>query len=178
MSVSRNRQMKMIEKRAMKTVKKPPAIPSTDEIAWGIFAATCCAPSCTLSAAPESPNQPDSSSESLSCCTVVGSCWRKSRTLPTSGTRKRMNTTVTMSALPMTVTVAARPRDRFVFAITKRTGYSNTSARKIPTNTTRKVLPIATNAATTANAATTSRIVRIGRKSSTRFFGASSMRRV
>ena len=36
-----------------------------------------------------------------------------------------------------------------VFAITKRTGYSNTSARKIPTNTIRNVSPIAQNAAST-----------------------------
>ena len=70
--------------------------------------------------------------------------------------------------MPSTVTVAARPRDIRVFAITNRTGYSNTSARKMPTKTIRNVSPIATNAASTPSVAATSSTVRIGRTSSTR----------
>ena len=49
----------------------------------------------------------------------------------------------TASAVPSTVTVAARPRDMRVFAITKRTGYSKTNARKMPMKTIRNVSPIA-----------------------------------
>ena len=64
--------------------------------------------------------------------------------------------------------VAASPRDQPVLTITKRTGYSNTSARKIPTNTKRNVSPIAQNAASTPAVAATSNTVRIGRTSSTR----------
>ena len=71
--------------------------------------------------------------------------------------------------MPSTVTAAATPRDIFVFDIRYRTGYSNTSARKIPMNTIRKVSPIAANAASTPSAAATSSTVRIGRISSTRF---------
>ena len=58
---------------------------------------------------------------------------------------------MTASAVPSTVTVAARPRDMPVFAITNRTGYSKTSARKIPTKTIRNVSPIAANAAIEAD---------------------------
>ena len=65
-------------------------------------------------------------------------------------------------AVPSTVTVAARPRDQPVFSITKRTGNSKTSPRKIPTKTIRNVSPIATNAPRTPIAAETTRIVRIG----------------
>jgi hypothetical protein len=70
--------------------------------------------------------------------------------------------------VPSTVTAAATPRDIFVFLIRNRTGYSNTSARKIPMNTIRKVSPIATNAASTPSVPATSSTVRIGRISSTR----------
>ena len=73
-----------------------------------------------------------------------------------------------MTAVPSTVSVAANPRDIPVFAITHRTGYSNTSARKIPMKTIRKVSPIAHNAASTPAAPATSSTVRIGRTSSTR----------
>ena len=38
------------------------------------------------------------------------------------------------------------PRDIRVFAITKRTGYSKTSARKMPTKTIKNVSPIAAKA--------------------------------
>ncbi len=72
------------------------------------------------------------------------------------------------TAVPSTVTVAASPRDMFVFAITNRTGYSKTSARKMPTKTIRNVSPIAQKAARTAIAAATRRIVRTGRINSTR----------
>ena len=51
----------------------------------------------------------------------------------------------------------------FVFAITHRSGASNTSARKIPTKTTRNVSPIAQNAPIRAMVAATSNTVRIGR---------------
>ncbi len=70
--------------------------------------------------------------------------------------------------MPSTVTAAAAPRDSFVFLIKNRTGYSNTSARKIPTNTIRKVSPIAANAASTPSVAATNSTVRIGRINSTR----------
>ena len=49
------------------------------------------------------------------------------------------------------MTVAASPRDIRVFDITKRTGYSKTSARKIPMNTMRNVSPIARNATASAD---------------------------
>ena len=71
-------------------------------------------------------------------------------------------------ATPSTVTVAASPRDIPVFAITSRTGYSNTSARKMPTKMIRNVSPIATNAAISPRAAATIRTVRIGSSSSMR----------
>jgi hypothetical protein len=72
--------------------------------------------------------------------------------------------------VPSTVTVAAKPRDQPVFLITKRTGNSKTSPRKIPTKTIRNVLPIATKAPRIPIAAETIRIVRIGMISS-RFAG-------
>ncbi len=167
-SVSRNRQVKRIVKPAMNTVKKPPAMPSTDEIASGIETETCSAPSCTFPAAPESPSQEESSSEARSSATISGRSCRKSRTLPTSGTSRRRSRPPTRSAAPSTVTVAARPRDSGVLSITERTGYSKTNARKIPTNTMRNVSPIAANAAMSPIAAATTRTVRIGRTSSTR----------
>ena len=58
---------------------------------------------------------------------------------------------------PSTVIVAARPRDIPVFAITSRTGYSKTSARKMPTKMIRNVEPIAMNAAIRPMAAATIR---------------------
>ena len=58
--------------------------------------------------------------------------------------------------MPSTVTVAASPRDIRVFAITKRTGYSKTRARKIPMNTMRNVSPIARNATASPTRARTS----------------------
>ena len=76
----------------------------------------------------------------------AGRSWRKSRTAPTSGTRNSSPTTSTREGVPSTVTAEASPRDMFVFAITYRSGASNTSARKIPTKTTRNVSPIAQNA--------------------------------
>ncbi len=81
-SVSRKRHVKRIVKPAMKTVKKPPAIPSTDEIASGIETDICSAPSCTFPAAPVSPSHDESSSDARSSSTSSGSSWRKSRTLP------------------------------------------------------------------------------------------------
>ena len=108
--------------------------------------------------------------------TSSGSSCRKSRTLPTSGTRKQQSDHTTASAVPSTVTVAARPRDIRVFAITKRTGYSNTNARKMPTKTIRNVSPIAANAASPI-AAATRKTVRIGRRSSTRRDSAGSIAR-
>ncbi len=75
---------------------------------------------------------------------------------------------MTATAIPRTVTVAASPRDMPVFAITKRTGYSNTSPRKMPTKTIRNVSPIAQKAASTPIAAATSRIVRMGSVNATR----------
>ena len=68
------------------------------------------------------------------------------------------------TAAPSTVTVAASPRDILVFAITSRTGYSNTSARKMPMKTIRNVSPIARNAAINATAAATTNTVRIGKQ--------------
>src|SRR5262245_36225265 len=84
------------------------------------------------------------------------------------GTSRKSASSVTRSAVPMTVTVAARPRDQCVFRITKRTGYSKTSARKMPTKTTRKVSPIAWNAASRRIVAVTISTVRIGSRSSMR----------
>ena len=163
-SVSRKRQMKRIVKPARKTVKKLPAMPSTDEIASGIDTETCSAPSCTFPAAPESPSQDESSSDARSSSTSAGRSCRKSRTLPTSGTSRSSIRPTTASAVPSTVTVAARPRDIRVFAITKRTGYSKTNARKMPTKTIRNVSPMAANAAMSPIAAATTMTVRIGRR--------------
>ena len=160
--------MNRIVKEAMKTPKKSPAIPSTAEIASGIVAASSSDPDWTLSAAPESPTHDSSSSDSRRFSICAGRSWRKSRTDPTIGTRKKSATTRMRSAAPSTVAVAARPRDHPVFAITHRTGYSNTSAPKMPTKTTRKVSPIETNAAITPIAAATTRIVRMGISSCTR----------
>ena len=84
---------------------------------------------------------------------------------------------MTATAAPSTVMVAARPRDSPVLGITNRTGNSNTSARKMPTKTTRKVSPMATNAAITASVATTSTTVRSGSTSSTRRLSRDSMPR-
>ena len=165
-SLSRNMQMKMIVKQMRKPERKPPAMPSTPAIASGTDAATFSAPVCTFSAAPLSPSD-DSSSDSRSCSTIVGSSWRKSRTAPTSGTRNSSATTSTARAVPSTATAAATPRDIPVFAIRYRTGASNTSARKIPTNTIRNVSPIAQNAPNTASVAATRSTVRIGISSAT-----------
>ena len=162
-SVSRNMQMKMIVKATRKMETKSPAMPSTAEIASGTAAETSSPPDCTFSAAPLSPSQPESSSDSRSCSIVCGRSWRKSRTAPTSGTRNNSPTTSTARAVPSTVTAEAMPRERCVFAITHRNGASNTSARKIPTKTTRNVSPIAQNAPITARVAATSNTVRIGR---------------
>ena len=159
--------MKRMVKPARKTVKKLPAMPSTDEIASGIETETCSAPSCTFPAAPESPSHEESSSDERSSSTSAGSSCRKSRTLPTSGTSRSSIRPRTASAVPSTVTVAARPRDIRVFAITKRTGYSKTNARKMPTKTIRNVSPMAANAAMSPIAAATTMTVRIGRMSST-----------
>ena len=147
-SVSRKRQMKMIVKAARKSPKKSPAMPSTALIVSGTETETLSAPDCTFSAAPESPIE-SSSLDSRRLCTVCGRSWRKSRTPPTSGTRNTSAISRTATAVPSTVTVAARPRDMCVFACTKRTGYSNTSPRKIPTNTIRNVSPISLKAART-----------------------------
>jgi hypothetical protein len=159
--------MNRIVKQARKLEKKPPAIPSTAEIASGTDDETCSDPDCTFSAAPVSPS-PDNSSDPRSCSTVAGRSCKKSRTPPTSGTRNSSAITNTASAVPSTVTVDASPRDIPVFAITYRTGYSNTSARKIPTKMIKKVSPIAQNAASTPAAAATRSTVRIGRSTSTR----------
>ena len=168
MSLSRKRQMKRIVKLARKTPKKLPAMPSTAEIASGTETETSCAPSWTFPAAPESPSQEGNSSESRRLSTVAGRSWRKSRTDSTSGTRSTSIRRRTATAVPRTVTVAASPRDILVFAITKRTGYSKTSARKMPTNTMRKVSPIARNATASPATARTASNVRAGRRSSTR----------
>src|SRR5262245_30411802 len=168
--------MNRIVKRARKTPKKSPAIPRTAEMASGTEADTRCAPSCTFSAAPESPI-PESSSEFLSCSTVVGRSWRKSRTPPTSGTRRMRKSTNAATAVPRTVIVAASPRDRCVLLITNLSGYSNTSPRKMPTKTIRNVSPIARNAATSATVATMRITVRIGMNRSTRRRGFCSMAR-
>ena len=72
--------MKMIVKQMRKPEKKPPAIPSTAEIASGTAAEIFSEPAWTFSAAPLSPSQ-DSSSDARSCSTVCGRSWRKSRTL-------------------------------------------------------------------------------------------------
>ena len=159
--------MKMIVKAIRKPEKKSPAMPSTAEIASGTEAEIFSAPACTFSAAPLSPSQ-ESSSDSRNCSTIAGRSWRKSRTDPTIGTKNSRAITVTARAVPSTVTAAATPRDIPVLAIRYRTGYSNTSARKIPTKTIRKVSPIAANAASTPSVAATNSTVRIGRNSSTR----------
>ena len=117
MSLSRKMQMKMIVKAMRKPEKKSPAMPSTAEIASGTDDETFSDPACTFSAAPLSPSH-ESSSDSRSCSTVCGRSWRKSRTAPTSGTRKSSASTSTARAVPSTVTVAASPRDMPVFAIT------------------------------------------------------------
>ena len=111
MSLSRNRQTKMTVKQMRKAEKKLPAIPSTAEIASGTDAEICSDPACTFPAAPLSPSQ-DSSSDARSCSTIAGSSWRKSRTLPTSGTRNKRAITSTPTAVPSTVMVAASPRDQ------------------------------------------------------------------
>ena len=73
-------------------------------------------------------------------------------------------------AVPSTVTVAASPRERPVFAMTKRTGYSKTSPRKMPMKTMRKVSPMARNAITTPTAAATISTMRMGMRISVRSF--------
>ena len=113
--------MKMIVKQMRNAEKKSPAMPSTAEIASGTAAEISSEPAWTFSAAPLSPSH-ESSSDSRSCSMVVGSSWRKSRTLPTSGTRNSSASTSTARAVPRTVTVAASPRDIPVFAITQPDG--------------------------------------------------------
>ena len=173
-SLRKNRQMKRIVNPARKTLKKSPAMPSTWETASGTETAVLSAPSCRFFPIPVSPSQ-ESSLEERSWSIVCGSSCRKSRTEPTIGTRKRSPIRTTPMAVPSTVTVAARPRDQPVFLITKRTGNSKTSPRKIPTKTIRNVSPIATNAPRTPIAAETIRIVRIG-ISSSRFSTGPAMR--
>ena len=167
MSLSRNRQTKMSSETGKENREDEPAIPDQAEMASGIDAEIVWLPAWTFSAAPLSPSH-DSSPDSRNVSTVAESCCRTSRTPPTIGTRNKRPSTVTRIALPITVTVAASPRDIPVFAITTRTGYSNTSARKIPTNTIKNVSPISQKAATTPTEATTSKTVRIGRSNSTR----------
>ena len=53
--------MKMTVKQTRKPETKPPAMPSTAEIASGTAAETCSDPACTFSAAPLSPSQESSS---------------------------------------------------------------------------------------------------------------------
>ena len=150
-SVSRNRQMKMIVKRrgrrkevAGDAEHGPDRVRhrGRDLLGAGLHVLG--------GAAVAEPGRARPESRKLS--TVCGRSWRKSRTPPTSGTRNSSATTSTATAVPSTVTVAASPRDMRVFAITKRTGYSNTSPRKMPTNTIRNVSPIAQNAASTPTA--------------------------
>ena len=109
--------MKRIVKAARKTEKKSPAIPSIAEIASGTETDTSSAPDWTFSAAPESPSH-ESSSDSRRPSTIDGRSCRKSRAPPTSGTSKSRKNTVTATAVPSTVTVAASPRESRVFAIT------------------------------------------------------------
>ena len=75
---------------------------------------------------------------------------------------------MTPTAVPSTVIVAASPRDSPVLAITKRRGYSKTSARKIPTKTIRNASAIVAKAHMSAIAPATSRIVRSGTTTATR----------
>ena len=175
MSINRNRQTKRIVNAARKTLKKSPAMPSTALIASGTDAAIEFAPASTFSAAPLSPTA-SSSSEDRSWSTSSGRSWRKSRTPPTSGTRNNSASRVMPTAAPSTVTVAASPRDRPVLAMTKRRGYSKTSARKIPTKTMRNASAIVAKAHMTAMAAAMSRIVRSGSTTATREGGVVSIR--
>jgi hypothetical protein len=166
-SAMKKRQMKRIVNPARNTPKKSPAMPRTAEIVSGTEAAVLFAPSSRFPPTPVSPSH-ESSSDERSWSIVSGSSCRKSLTEPTIGTRNSSARTTTASAAPRTVTVAATPRPQWVFAMTNRTGYSKTSPRKMPMKTIRKMSPMAAKATMSPIAATTMRIVRTGRRSSTR----------
>ena len=140
-------------------------MPSTSEIASGTETEIFSAPSWRFPPAPVSPSH-DSSPESRTTDGRRQLLEEVAHAADERDEQQSSPSSVTSSAMPSTVSVAASPRDSPVFAITNRTGYSNTSPRKMPMKTIRNVSPIARNAATTPTAATTSSTVRIGRSSS------------
>ena len=160
--------MKMIVKAARKSPKNDPAMPSTPEIASGTDTETCCAPSCTFPAAPESPSQ-ESSSASRSCSTVAGSSCRKSRTLPTSGTSSKSMSADHGERAPDhgdsrgETPRHARLRHYEAEPDTRRRARGRCRRRRSG-----RCRPIAANATARPSAPSTRSTVRIGRRSSTR----------
>ena len=160
--------MKRIVKPARNTVKKLPAMPSTDEIASGIDTEICSLPSCTFPAAPESPSQEESSSDERSSSTTSRQILQEVAHAPDEGDEQEQHQRHDGHCCPQHRDRRGSPRDMRVFSITKRTGYSKTNARKMPMKTMRNVSPIAANAAMSAIAAATTMTVRIGSRSSMR----------
>ena len=167
MSLSRNRQTKMIVKQMRKAEKKLPAIPSTAEIASGTDAEIL------LGSRLHVPGRPAVAEpgQLVRCAQLLDD--RRQLLEEVSDTADERHEEQQSDHEHPDGGAEHRdgrgePARQPVFAITKRTGYSNTSARKIPTNTNRNVSPIAQNAASTPAVAATSNTVRIGRTSSTR----------
>ena len=124
-------------------------MPSTAEIASGTADETFSAPDWTFSAAPLFPShrraRPIRAAFRPSAEGPEGSPVPRPPAGPGTAARSRARRALSRSLLsPQPV------RGHAVFLITNRTGYSNTSARKIPMKTIRNVSPIAQNAASNA----------------------------
>ena len=147
-----------------------PRRPSTAEIASGTETATSSAPDWTFSAAPESPSHDELVRLAQLLDHRRQAPWRKSRTLTRPSARAAgARAASTASAAPehgdRRRKPARQPRLRHHGAGpgTRRRARGRCRRRRAGTCS-----PIATNAATTPNAATTSRTVRIGKTSATR----------
>ena len=178
MSTSRKSARKRTVNSESPMEKALPATPRIALIASGTDAERLFAPSCTFSADPESPIE-DSSSESRSWATSSGRSCRKSRTEPTSGTRRISARMVAPTAEPRTTIVAESPRPRPVLRMKPRTGISKTSARKIPRKTSSSASRIETTAAASPRMSTAISSVRtvIPVSKGFRFIGTASIER-
>ena len=162
-SLSRNMQMKMIVKAARKPAKKSPAMPSTAEIASGTDAETFSAPGLHVlggaAVAEPARARPTRAAARPSPAGPGGSPAPRRRAAPGTAARSRARRGRCRARSPSPRARATCPSSPSRY----RTGYSNTSARKIPMKTIRNVSPIAQNAASTPSVAATSSTVRIGR---------------
>ena len=161
MSTSRKIATKTTVKMPRAKEKTFPATPTSAESAVGMVFASCWEPSCAFSAPPVFPSQ-SSSPESRRFWTSCGRSLRKSLMLESSGTASRSASSVTRMTEPRTRIVEASPRPSGVFAISRRTGYSNTKARNAPTKTSRSASESDRSSQTPSTTAVPTKSARIG----------------